>query len=215
MIDLHTHSLFSDGELLPSELIRRAYVAGYKAVAITDHVDASNVDFVIPRIIEAANSIAGHIEIKVLPGVEITHVPPKLIEKLVSKARSLGAKIIVAHGETIAEPVAPETNRAAIEAGVDILAHPGLITEEDAIKAMENHIALEITTRKGHSLTNGHISRLALNTGATLIVNTDAHAPQDLITLDWAKLVLRGAGVDEDRIEQIFANSEEIVNRIS
>ncbi|MEK7309147.1 MAG: PHP domain-containing protein, partial [Nitrospirota bacterium] len=31
MIDLHTHSLLSDGVLLPSELIRRAYVIGYKA----------------------------------------------------------------------------------------------------------------------------------------------------------------------------------------
>ena len=51
MIDLHTHSLFSDGELLPSELIRRAYITGYTALAITDHVDSSNIDFVIPRIV--------------------------------------------------------------------------------------------------------------------------------------------------------------------
>ena len=37
MIDLHTHSFFSDGVLSPSELIRRAVVKGYKAIAITDH----------------------------------------------------------------------------------------------------------------------------------------------------------------------------------
>ncbi len=42
MIDLHTHSFFSDGELIPSELIRRAEAIGYKAIAITDHVDSSN-----------------------------------------------------------------------------------------------------------------------------------------------------------------------------
>jgi len=37
MIDLHTHSLFSDGELIPSELVSRAAAAGYRAIAITDH----------------------------------------------------------------------------------------------------------------------------------------------------------------------------------
>ena len=42
-IDLHMHSLFSDGELLPSEIARRAYVLGHEAIAITDHVDYSNI----------------------------------------------------------------------------------------------------------------------------------------------------------------------------
>jgi Histidinol phosphatase and related hydrolases of the PHP family len=41
MIDLHTHSIFSDGELIPAELTRRAAVAGYRAMAITDHGDFS------------------------------------------------------------------------------------------------------------------------------------------------------------------------------
>ena len=50
MIDLHTHSIFSDGELIPSELVRRARIKGYRAIAITDHGDASNLDFIIPRV---------------------------------------------------------------------------------------------------------------------------------------------------------------------
>ena len=50
MIDLHTHSLFSDGELLPSELIRRAKVIGIQYLAITDHVDFSNYLFVIEHV---------------------------------------------------------------------------------------------------------------------------------------------------------------------
>ena len=48
MVDLHTHSLLSDGQLLPSELVRRAEVRGYEAIAITDHVDFSNIDLVNP-----------------------------------------------------------------------------------------------------------------------------------------------------------------------
>ena len=214
MIDLHTHSLLSDGVLLPSELIRRAYVNGYKALAITDHVDSSNIDFVVPRIAEVVNAVAEHSQIKVIAGAEITHVPPKLIEKLVSKARELGAKIVVVHGETVVEPVAPGTNRAAIDAGADILAHPGLISKEDAVRAKENGVALEITSRKGHSLSNGHVLRIAMETGATVIINTDTHEPEDLITPYRAKIVLRGAGADEEAVKQIFANSQKLIDRI-
>ena len=57
MIDLHTHSLFSDGVLLPAELVRRAEHRGYRVIAITDHVDQSNLDFVVPRISEIAKSL--------------------------------------------------------------------------------------------------------------------------------------------------------------
>ena len=35
-----------------------------------------------------------------------------------ASSRELGAKIVVVHGETVAEPVEPGNNRAAIEAGV-------------------------------------------------------------------------------------------------
>ncbi|MBI5676012.1 MAG: histidinol phosphate phosphatase domain-containing protein [Nitrospirae bacterium] len=214
MIDLHTHSLLSDGELLPTELIRRAYITGYTALAITDHVDSSNMDFVIPRIVEAINEIAEHVQIKVIAGAELTHVPPKLIGKLVERARGLGAKLIVVHGETVAEPVTPGSNRAGIESGADILSHPGLITKEDALKALENGVALEITSRKGHSISNGHVFRVAMETGAMLVVNSDAHAPEDLITPYRAKIVLRGAGAEENALEGIFANSQKIIERI-
>lgn len=213
MIDLHTHSLLSDGELLPSELVRRAYIAGYKAIAITDHVDSSNIDSVVSGIVAAADAISEYAEIKVIAGAEITHAPPRLIGKLVSRARSLGAKIVVVHGETISEPVAPGTNSAGIGAGADLLAHPGLITREDVLKAKTNGVALEITSRKGHSLANGHIARVASEVGAMLVVNTDAHSPEDLISLHRAKIVLRGAGIAEDAIEQIFTNSQNLIDR--
>ena len=214
MIDLHTHSLFSDGALLPSELIRRAYISGYKAMAITDHVDSSNIDFVVPRIVEAVLAVSEYTEMKIIPGAEITHVPPKLIEKLVVRSRNLGAQIVVVHGETVVEPVAPGTNRAAIEAGADILSHPGLISKEDAAKAVKNNVALEITSRKGHCLSNGYVAKIASETGAILIINTDAHDPEDLISRYRAKIVLRGAGIAENELEQIFANSQKIVDKI-
>jgi len=213
MIDLHTHTFFSDGELVPSELIRRAEAIGYKAIAITDHVDSSNIDLVVPRIVNAIKKIKGFISIEAVPGAEITHVPPQIIPELVREARQLGAKIVLVHGETLVEPVAPGTNRAAIEANADILAHPGIISEEDLLLAKEKGVTLEITSRKGHSLANGYVAREAMRFGVPLCINTDAHSPSDLITREFAMKILRASGIEENRIQSVFENSKAILEK--
>lgn len=214
MIDLHTHSLFSDGVLLPSELVRRAGEMGYTAIAITDHVDVSNMDFVLPRLIKACQDLNKRWDIFAIPGVEITHVPPDTIKELAREARRLGARIIVVHGETIGEPVMAGTNRSALEADIDILAHPGLIAKEDVRLAKERGIFLEITARPGHSFSNGHVARLAIEEGARLVINTDTHEPSDLITDSMAEKILFSAGLNDAQVKVVFKNSEEIVKRI-
>lgn len=213
MIDLHTHTIFSDGVLIPSELVQRAHAAGYKGIALTDHMDMSNLDFIIPRIAEAARELSGHFSLTIIPGAEITHVPPKLIGRLVERARHLGAQIVVVHGETIVEPVMPGTNRAAIEAGADILSHPGLISIEDAALAADKGVALEISARKGHCLANGHVAKTAMVAGAAMVINTDAHTPEDLISRERAAIILRAAGIAEENIETIFENSRKLIDR--
>ena len=100
LIDLHTHTIFSDGELIPSELARRAVIHGYEAIAITDHADYTNLE----QLIEAAKKakyLENEWDIHVLAGVELTHVPPRKIAPLAKKAKELGAEIVVVHGETI------------------------------------------------------------------------------------------------------------------
>jgi len=207
VIDLHTHSLFSDGVLIPSELARRAEHAGLKAVGITDHGDSSNIDFIVPRIVCVAIDLNRFMKIKVIPGIELTHVPPPMIAECAKRARNLGARIIIVHGETIAEPVAPGTNRAAIDAGVNILAHPGLISMEDVLMAKEKGILLEISARKGHSLTNGHVAKLAAEAGAKLVINTDTHAPSDLINREQAIKIVLGAGLTEEDFNLMQQNA--------
>jgi len=169
MIDLHTHTLNSDGELLPAELWRRAQVMGYRFLGVTDHVDASNFEAVFARLKVAADSLNTGEPPYFIPGLEFTHLPPAAIGPLTARARALGVPLIVVHGETLAEPVAPGTNLAALEADIDILAHPGLITLEEAALAKEKDIFLEISARKGHCLANGHVARLALEVGASLV----------------------------------------------
>jgi len=213
LIDLHTHTLFSDGELLPSELARRAQMIGYRFLAITDHVDVSNFESVVTGIVRFCSEYKNS-SIKVLPGAEITHVPPDQYKKLVERCRELGAKVVVAHGETIVEPVQPGTNRAAIEAGVDIIAHPGLISGDDASLAAEKGVALEISGRGGHSFTNGHVAALARKHGAKPVFCTDAHKPSDLMDRATAESVSRGAGMEENEINSMFGYAESLVARL-
>lgn len=201
------HSIFSDGELLPSEIARRASVLNHEAIAITDHVDASNMDCV-RRIRDVILDIKENWDIEVIPGAEITHAPAEIIGKLASKARKLGAEIVVVHGETLVEPVIEGTNMAAVNCPeVDILAHPGLITHEEAEIAKENDIALEISARKGHSLSNGHVAKVALEVGANLIVDTDTHAPEDIISYETAQRLALGAGIPEKYIASILRDN--------
>jgi len=213
VIDLHTHTLFSDGELLPAELIQRADAMGHRGIALTDHVDTSNLDFVLPRVRAVVNELNRHHGVKALAGVELTHVPPELINDLTLQARDLGADIVVVHGETIVEPVLAGTNRAAIEAEVDVLAHPGLLTPEEAALAAQKGVLLEITSRKGHSLANGRVAALARAAGAGLVVNTDSHAPGDLINRAMAEKVALGAGVLPEELPALFANAERLLAR--
>ncbi len=214
MIDLHTHSLFSDGELLPSELVRRLEAMGYSCVAITDHVDSSNLDFVAPRLVKVARDLNQRQSVTVIPGVEITHAPPELIGSLVKEARELGAEIVLVHGETIVEPLPEGTNRAAILSGVEILAHPGLIDPEDVKLAAERGVYLEISARQGHSLTNGHVARWAKEFGARLVLNSDAHAIHDLMTRQFAQRVAHGSGLEDKALEEMLANSRELIEKI-
>jgi len=215
MIDLHTHSFFSDGELIPSELVRRAAEKGYQAIAITDHADISNIDFIIPRIVKVCQQLEKLEGISVIPGIELTHVPPACIADLAKEGRSLGAKIIVVHGETIVEPVAAGTNRAAVLSDIDILAHPGLVSDEVARMAAEKGIYFEITTRRGHSITNGHVAQCARKHGTPLILNTDTHSPDNLVSKTFARLIALGAALTNEETDIMFANAENLVRKIT
>lgn len=214
MIDLHTHTVYSDGGLIPAELARRARAAGYRGLAFTDHVDDSNLRHILESQQRVVRDYCLYTEIELLGGVELTHVPPPLMENVVQSARDLGAEIVLVHGETIVEPVASGTNHAAIRAGADVLAHPGLITPEDVQLAAEKGVYLEITTRKGHSLTNGHVLNLARTYGVKLVINNDAHAPEDLVGRDMRRKIALGTGMDLQEYEQAEQNSLDLLSRL-
>lgn len=214
MIDLHTHSIHSDGALIPAELVQRAKQRGYLALAITDHADESNLEQVVSSLRRFTRGLPKDHDIIVIQGVELTHLYPEQIPKMVKRARKLGAELVVIHGETIVEPVPAGTNEAGIMAGADIIAHPGLIAPELVKLAAEKGVFLEITTRQGHSLSNGWVAGLARKFGARLVLNTDTHSPADLTSWEQGKRIAQGAGLLPGELDQLLKNSQSLVQEV-
>lgn len=215
--DFHSHTYLSDGGLSPVELIRRCAVNGYATLAITDHSGVGDLARILTTLRADRDAVReAWPEIEVWVGVELTHLPPEVIPRAAYRARELGAEVVNVHGETPAEPTAPGTNAAAARCElVDILVHPGLISEEDAAAAKERGIFLELTFGRGHSLANGHVARTALAVGADLLVNSDGHLPEGLLTAEWARKIARGAGLTDAQADQVLArNPQKLIDRL-
>jgi len=201
IIELHTHTLLSDGVLLPSELARRYEVAGFGAVAITDHADLSNIKAVTASIRDFCKAWP-KTRIKVIPGVELTHLPPEQFQAAVRYCRKRGIRVVIAHGETPVEPVLPGTSEAALKAGIDILSHPGFIKEDMVALAARKGVFLEVSGRKGHCLGNRHVVRLTRVYKARLCLGTDCHVPKDIPTPIKFRAVGLDAGLNGKEVEE-------------
>jgi len=201
--NLHAHSLLSDGALLPSEVAIRYQAKGYKVIAITDHADYSNIEFICKSVLDFVRHWPKDSKIKVVSGIELTHLPPEQFKPLAKYARAKGIKVIIAHGESPVEPVIANTNKLALQADIDILAHPGNISGEDVSLAKEKGIFLELTSRRGHSETNQHVKDIALKIGAKLILNHDSHEPEDIITPEELINIGFKCGLTKDELEKI------------
>lgn len=214
LYDFHTHTFLSDGVLSPVELARRGLVRGYSVLAIADHVGLGTCETVLKQVVAECELVNRHWPILALPAVELTHVPARAIAQVARQAKEWGAVLVLAHGESIVEPVEPGTNAAALRSpDVDILAHPGLLTLEEADLAAANGIFLELSARHGHSLTNGHVWRVGNQAGAQFLVNSDAHEPGDLLSAEFARQVALGAGLPEAEAAMVLYENPQLLLR--
>lgn len=207
--DFHCHTFLTDGRASATDMWCEAAQMGHRALAVTDHVALEDPKPLLDRLRQEATAWDGE-GLTTLIGVEITMVPPHRIAEAVRAARRAGAEVVIVHGETPANPVPPGTNRVAVELNeVDILAHPGFLTVEEAELAKAHGVVLELTARALHMVTNGHVARLALEVGNDLVVDSDAHATDQLVTADRAWQVARGAGVPEESVRRILLETPE------
>jgi putative hydrolase len=185
--------------MIASELARRAQATDHLAIAIADHADKSNMRGLVRGLVEAARDINSFWEVRLLVGVELTHVPYQTIDELARRSKELGANLVIVHGESPVEPVIRGTNAAAAKSRyVDIIAHPGEITLKDARLAADSGKFAEITAKKGHGKTNNWVAKVAMEAGLDMLVNTDLHAPDDFITQEEALEIALESGMPMD-----------------
>lgn len=208
--DFHTHTFLSDGESSPIELMRFAYAYGYGCIGISDHVSYSNLEQIIEPIKRDCRLAEQYWDIKAVPGVELTNVPAGSIEEMARRAKEAGAVMVVVHGETIVEEVEEGTNMAAVSSEyVDLLAHPGLITEQEARLAARNDVYIEVTSRKGHCLSNGRVVQIGREAGVRFLINSDSHNHNDLYRGDFKKKVALASGLSHKEYDEIINVSQQ------
>lgn len=200
--DFHSHTYLTDGDASATDMWRHADLLGHRALAVTDHLSVEDPAPMLQRLHQEARAWEGE-ALVTLVGVEITLAPPRRIAEVAHAARRAGAEIVIVHGETLAEPVEPGTNRAAISCPeVDLLAHPGLLTDDDAALAHDHGTFLELSGRRGHSLANGHVAITAIEADVDLVVDSDAHRPDELLSYEQARRIAAGAGVKVAGVER-------------
>jgi histidinol phosphatase-like PHP family hydrolase len=186
------------------ELIRRACVAGYRAVGLADHGGLGSLSRFAQELSQDCALARDRWRIMALPGVELTHVPAAAVAEVARAAKEAGLWLVIVHGETISEPVEEGTNLAAVSCDdVDILAHPGLITLEEAELAARNGVFLELSAKPAHAAANGQVAKMARLAGAKLIVNSDSHE-LDFLSEEQARRIALAAGLEEKDLEEVL-----------
>ena len=224
MFDFHIHVSCSGGRdgLLPAEALRLAKCAGFRAVGLIVRTDAATLPLLLPTLLPMVRNCSLYAGIEAFAGVELVQVPPALLPDAVEQARELGASLVLAHGESLpsrfVDAVELGTNLAAIRSGVDILAHPGLITAEDAAFAAERGVLLELNMAGPHCLANGHIVRMARQFGCSLVLGSDAASASDFNTPEATRALRKaaaiGAGLDDEGLSQLYVTERQLVQKL-
>lgn len=196
MVDFHVMLSAGtvSGGMDAASALRYASLAGLRFVGLTMISDGSD----LARVRDVAahvRRLSLYADMEARVGVELHHVPPALLPDTVREARECGAEIVLVHGETLCDQVEPGTNFAAVEAGADIIAHPGLIDEKCAEFAAERGVALEFTSCPRHGLANAHVADLALRFGCLLVRGSAARGASELTTRSFWGQIIRGADV--------------------
>lgn len=174
--------------------LRYAALAGIRFAGLVMPSDGSNFTL-LAEMAAQVRRLSLYANVEAWAGVELHHVPPALLPDAVREAREAGAALVLVHGESISDQVEQGTNFAAIEAGADILAHPGLIDAEASAFAAEKGVALEFTSCSRHALTNAHTAAMALRHGGMLVRGSGACRAEELTTRAFWPMIIKGADV--------------------
>ena len=198
--DLHTHTDWSDGGFSIEAMVSAAEACGYDYYAITDHGEGPGVfgdialdDEALTAQAEAIADVAEDASIEVLHGVEANIGADGSIVPEDAVLADLDIVVASPHAALDAGPeAATERLVSAVEHPmVDILGHPtgrlinsrpGLAPNMEVVAeaAAREGVAIEVNANPARLDADGTAVRAAVDAGATIVVNTDAHAPGEL-----------------------------------
>ena len=202
--DLHTHTNWSDGGFTIREMIEAAAERGYAFHAVTDHaagpgifgntgLDEAEIAEQAEAVAAASDAVAADSDIEVFHGIEANIDAMGAITTDDDTLATLDVVVASPHSALDADPdVATERLiRAAEHPEVDVLGHPtgriinsrpGLAPDMDAVAAAaaREGVAIEVNANPARLDADGSAVRAAIEAGATIAVNTDAHSPREL-----------------------------------
>jgi histidinol phosphatase-like PHP family hydrolase len=204
LYDLHVHSDISDGRLTALEMAIQAQARHYSVLGFAEHVGIGNIPRVVEALTAACATIRQRYGLAAVPGVEITRMPRLAIADVARRCKQAGAVLVTVHGESPGDQPQPGVNLAAIEApDVDILAHPGLLSDEEGRRAAATSTYLELSGGAWHAVANPWVARIALNCGAALLLGSDAHDAETLMTVERADAAVRALGLGAQMVQEI------------
>ncbi|WP_281194855.1 DNA polymerase/3'-5' exonuclease PolX [Halorubrum sp. F4] len=200
--DLHTHTDWSDGGFTITEMIEAADDRGYEYHAVTDHaagpgvfgnvgLDGDEIAEQAAAVAEAADAVDAGIE--VLHGIEANVDADGGITTDDATLADLDLVVASPHSalDADADAATERLVRAVEHPEVDVLGHPtgrlinerrGLEPDMEAVAAAaaREGVAIEVNANPARLDADGSAVRAAVDAGATIAVNTDAHSPREL-----------------------------------
>ena len=198
--DLHTHTDWSDGGFSIREMVAAAAERGRAFHAVTDHATGPGIfgntgldESAIADQAEAIAEVAADAEIAVFHGIEANIAADGTISTDDATLADLDVVVASPHAalDADADAATERLVRAVEHPSVDVLGHPtgriinsrqGLEPDMDAVAAAaaREGVAIEVNANPARLDADGAAVRAAVKAGATLAVNTDAHAPREL-----------------------------------
>jgi DNA polymerase (family 10) len=208
--ELHAHTVASDGRLTIEELVQEAKSRGFHTIAVTDHSKSSvqanglspeRLKKHIDEIREVAANVKG---ITVLAGAEVDILVDGCLDYEDKLLEQLDIVIASPHASLKQAPaVGTERLLCAIRHPlVHVIGHPTgrMIGRREGLQldihklidaAVEHNVALEINANPWRlDLRDVHV-RAAVNAGALIAIDTDAHGVGDFDMLRYGVLTAR------------------------
>ena len=212
--ELHAHTTESDGVMSLDELIQQARKRGFHTLAVTDHSKSSvqanglSVERLLEHVTNIREADARYDDITVLAGSEVDIMADGSLDYDDDILQQLDWVIASPHSSLRQDaPTATTRLLKAIEHPlVHVIGHPTgrIINEREGLApnmselcaaAREHRTGLELNANPARlDLRDSHV-RLAMETGALVPIDTDAHHPGDFDLLKYGIFTGRRGGL--------------------